>query len=162
LGRTVEELLDSLSASELAEWSAFYSLEPWGADAAFLRSGIIASLIANVNRDTKKKAEPFTPQDFMPQFGKAQKKADPLDPKLVKAKFLAAFGGFDGRNKVRDPGREGARGNAERPRPQDRYPAGTQGRARGRAPHSEGGQAASPTKDGPTPKVDHGSKPEGD
>lgn len=31
-----------------------------------LRSGIIASVIANVNRDRNKQPQPFIPEDFMP------------------------------------------------------------------------------------------------
>ncbi|HEY8766051.1 MAG TPA: hypothetical protein VIP09_02115 [Dehalococcoidia bacterium] len=32
-----------------------------------LRSGIVASVIANVNRDPKQRSEPYSPQDFMPR-----------------------------------------------------------------------------------------------
>lgn len=32
----------------------------------FLRAGIVASTIANCNRDPEKTPRPFTPQDFMP------------------------------------------------------------------------------------------------
>lgn len=75
LGRTVEELLETLSARELAEWADFYALEPWGSDARFLGSGIVAATIANANRDSKRKQEPFTPMDFMPDFGGERKRA---------------------------------------------------------------------------------------
>lgn len=33
-----------------------------------IRAGIIASIIANVNRDTKKKVKPFSPLDFVPDW----------------------------------------------------------------------------------------------
>jgi hypothetical protein len=45
---------------------AYAELEPFGPDAEAWRAGIVAATIANVNRDTKKRPEPFTPQDFMP------------------------------------------------------------------------------------------------
>lgn len=48
----------------------FYELEPWGSDMEFLRSGIVASTIANCHRDSRKPA--FKPKDFMPQYDKPQ------------------------------------------------------------------------------------------
>jgi len=53
---------------------AYFKLEPFGEDRADLRAGIIASTIANVHRDSKKRRKPYTPQDFMPKF--EQKKVD--------------------------------------------------------------------------------------
>jgi flagellar basal body rod protein FlgC len=35
-----------------------------------LRAGIVASTIANVNREPKKQRKPFKPQDFTPQWEK--------------------------------------------------------------------------------------------
>lgn len=55
-----------LSSRELTEWMAFYALEPWGSDVESWRFGMIAAVIANVNRDSKKQPRAFTPQDFMP------------------------------------------------------------------------------------------------
>lgn len=45
---------------------AYYKIEPFGEERADLRAGIIASVIANANRDSKRKA--FEPKDFMPRF----------------------------------------------------------------------------------------------
>ncbi|HKZ92887.1 MAG TPA: hypothetical protein VJZ50_12185 [Candidatus Limnocylindrales bacterium] len=45
---------------------AYAELEPFGPDAEAWRAGMIASVIANAYRDTKKRRQPFTPQDFMP------------------------------------------------------------------------------------------------
>ena len=47
---------------------AYYSLEPWGPERADLNAGIIASTIANVNRNPKKSA-PLTAAQFMPKYG---------------------------------------------------------------------------------------------
>lgn len=52
--------------SELGEWAAFFRINPWGQDRADLRSAIVASLIANAHRDTKKRRQPFSADDFMP------------------------------------------------------------------------------------------------
>jgi hypothetical protein len=91
LGRTVEELLESLSATELADWAAFYAVEPWGSEAAFLRTGIVTALIANTNRDSKRKPEPFVPADFMPDFT-GKRRRDRLDPKRVRNILRSSFG----------------------------------------------------------------------
>lgn len=65
----MQELLARISSQELSEWMAFYSLEPWGTEVDDLRAGIIASTIANVNRDPKKRRKPYKAQDFMPVWG---------------------------------------------------------------------------------------------
>ncbi|MGO4304190.1 hypothetical protein AB4Z41_10975 [Cupriavidus sp. RAF12] len=45
---------------------AFYGLEPWGSHYDDLRAGVVASMLANVNRDPKKRADPFGSLDFIP------------------------------------------------------------------------------------------------
>ena len=64
---TVGELLSRISSRELTEWMAFFSLEPWGTEVEDWRAGLIASTIANVNRDPKKRRKPYEPEDFMPR-----------------------------------------------------------------------------------------------
>lgn len=64
---TVKELLARIDSREISEWIAFFGLEPWGTETEDWRAGMIASTIANVNRDTKKQKKPFQPDDFMPQ-----------------------------------------------------------------------------------------------
>lgn len=59
-------MLHELRPSELGLWAALWRIEPWGEERADLRSGITASLLANIHRDTKKRPEPFTAEDFMP------------------------------------------------------------------------------------------------
>jgi len=63
---TVRELLNRIDSKELAEWSAFFSIEPFGYFRTDLQAGIIASTIANCNRSKNSKS--FKPTDFMP-FG---------------------------------------------------------------------------------------------
>ena len=43
---------------------AFFDLEPWGSHIDDLRAGTIASMIANVNRDTEKRSEAYGPLHF--------------------------------------------------------------------------------------------------
>lgn len=64
LGCTIRELEARMDSREFSEWMAYYSIEPWGEDRADLRTGILASLTANINR--KKNAKPYSPVDFMP------------------------------------------------------------------------------------------------
>lgn len=52
-----------MGAAELAEWAAFYELEPFGPRRDNVHAGIIASVVANVNRDRSSKA--LTPADFL-------------------------------------------------------------------------------------------------
>ena len=79
----VEGLKDRLSSRVFAQWMAYASIEPFGEERADVRAGIIASVIANVNRDRKKRPEPFAPQDFMP-FVERPAPEDDLSQKLKR------------------------------------------------------------------------------
>ena len=80
LGKNIAEV-EEFSSRDVAEWMAYASIEPFGEERADLRAGIIASVIANVNRDPKKRATPFTPQDFMP-FVERESAPDDMSRKL--------------------------------------------------------------------------------
>lgn len=56
-----------ISSRELSEWMAFYRLEPWGAEVEDWRFGMLASVVANANRDPKRRRKPYEPTDFMPR-----------------------------------------------------------------------------------------------
>jgi hypothetical protein len=63
---------------------AFYGMEPWGSHYDDLRTGTVASMLANINRDTKVQREPFGALDFIPwnehhQLGQAEAKPVLLD-----------------------------------------------------------------------------------
>lgn len=64
---TVRELLARIDSRELSEWSAYFGLEPWGTEVEDWRAGLVASTIANANRDPKRQKKPYQPKDFMPQ-----------------------------------------------------------------------------------------------
>ncbi|WP_414446857.1 DUF4035 domain-containing protein [Burkholderia sp. 22PA0099] len=55
-----------IDSAEFAHWLAFYRLEPWGSEIEDLRAGAGVSMLANINRDVKKRPEPFGPLDFFP------------------------------------------------------------------------------------------------
>jgi hypothetical protein len=65
LGKTVRQLLAEIDSAELGEWAAYYKLEPFGELVADQRHGIAVSTLANVNRDSKRRPEPYTPTDFI-------------------------------------------------------------------------------------------------
>lgn len=90
-----------MSAAELAGWRQFYDLEPWGWQADCYRAGIVAALLANIHRDTRRQPFPFKPLDFVPQPAGPDKG---IDGKALLAKLRTAFlpfykkkGGGDGR-----------------------------------------------------------------
>ena len=70
---TVGEMLERMSAAEMSEWQAYYTINPFGDVRDDLRAGIVASTIANANRGKGQK--PFAPADFMPDFTPPQQKA---------------------------------------------------------------------------------------
>ena len=78
---------------------AFYELEPFGPERNDVGAGIVASTIANVNRDPKKRKKPFSPSDFVPQFGTEKKERDWQDLLAHVEMLNAAFGGVDKRQK---------------------------------------------------------------
>ena len=93
---TVAELLSRVSSRELSEWMVYYEQEPFGEERGDLRAGIVASTVANANRDPKKQKKPFTAQDFMPSFEGGGRGAEGpgWERLLQKVKLLnAAFGG---------------------------------------------------------------------
>lgn len=94
LGRTVAELERTLSAREFVEWMEVYRIEPFGEEAAFLRSGIVSSTIANCNRGPNQEA--FCATDFMPFYREEEEKQDSdgilcADPEQQSQLLMAFF-----------------------------------------------------------------------
>lgn len=67
-------MLSRMSWSQFLEWMAYFEEDPFGEERADWRSGMIASVIANVNRNPKK-GRAFTAQDFMPKMGSSARAA---------------------------------------------------------------------------------------
>lgn len=61
----VDEMLSMISSRQLAEWMAFYKLEPFGFEAMMYGHAITSSTIANAHRKKGRKA--FQPFDFLPK-----------------------------------------------------------------------------------------------
>ena len=85
-------MLSSITSVQLTEWMAYYSLEPWGEWRADLRMARIAALLANINRDTERKPEPYTEEDFMLEFDES-KTEQGVDMRTKIMSLAAVFGG---------------------------------------------------------------------
>ena len=77
LGRTVEELHQTMTSVEFTDWCAFYSLEPWGFDSDNWRMGVIGATVANYSGRVKKAVKP---SDFFP---KAPRKLSPKEARQL-------------------------------------------------------------------------------
>lgn len=68
VGWPVPLLKQVMSSKDIAEAMAYQNLDPHDQSRADLRAGIVASVIANVNRG--KGSRSYKPADFMPQYGR--------------------------------------------------------------------------------------------
>jgi hypothetical protein len=87
LGRTVDELLDSLSYAEFKQWLEFDAMEPLGERRADIRNAMLMAQQANLYRDSKKQSKPYAIRDFMP-FELARERRE-AQAALVKPKARA-------------------------------------------------------------------------
>jgi hypothetical protein len=62
-------MLEAMPGNLLLEWLAYSELDPIGNERQDLHAAMVVSAIANVNRDPKKQKRPYSPNDFMPNFG---------------------------------------------------------------------------------------------
>ena len=82
------ELLVSISSDELAEWAAYYHLDPFGSYRGDLQAGIIASTMANIHAT---KGHTFKPSDFMPTFNEREAEHR-MTPKEIHDRIEMMFG----------------------------------------------------------------------
>lgn len=90
---SVQQAQLQISSAEFTEWMAFYELEPFGDLVADLRHGTATSLLANINRDSKARPDPYTAEDFIPwRAGTPAKEAEPtlLDDPVAQSNLLRA------------------------------------------------------------------------
>ncbi len=71
-----------MSSEELTEWIAYHSISPIDDSRGDLQAGIVASIVANVNRSAKSPA--FKPTDFMPYLD--QQEPQSSNPFIEQAK----------------------------------------------------------------------------
>jgi len=98
LGRTVWELMNTMSAREFASWQAYWAIEPWGEHRADLRMGILASTYANCHAGRRGKA--FEPADFIPRFDGKKKGQERMSDADMAAKMKAFAALHNARTKV--------------------------------------------------------------
>lgn len=67
-------MLKRMPSRLFAEWMAFYRIEPFGELRGDYRAGLIASTLAEIHRDKKKRSRPFSILDFVPKFGMGSSK----------------------------------------------------------------------------------------
>jgi len=63
LGRTVQELDNTMTSTELSYWLAFYGLHPFGSERDNIHSAVIAATVANTSRSRSQ--PPYSAEDFM-------------------------------------------------------------------------------------------------
>lgn len=81
---------------EYVGWQEYYGVEPWGAGLIDSAQAHIASILANVNRDTKARKEPYRIDEFL----LLKERSEPTGPVLLEdpdaqteAMIQAMFGG---------------------------------------------------------------------
>tara|TARA_R110001606_G_scaffold395627_1_gene568231 strand:- start:14266 stop:14553 length:288 start_codon:yes stop_codon:yes gene_type:complete len=92
---TVRELENRLSARELSEWMAYYSVEPFGTQREDYRAGLIAATVANCAGAGKKRT--LQPTDFIPIFVQ-EKQMSFIDRKQEQLRQMSIFKGLAGKN----------------------------------------------------------------
>jgi hypothetical protein len=83
---------------EFVGWQEYYGIEPWGSGVIDAAQANIAQLLANVNRDTKARRDPYRLDEFLLlKEPKARKADEPIlldDPDAqTEAMIQAMFGG---------------------------------------------------------------------
>jgi hypothetical protein len=94
-----------VSSAEFTEWMGYRQIEPFGTEMDDLRAGVLAAAVYNVNRDVKKRPEPFAAADVIPWLGGLSKEVEPepvlfADPvaqtNLLRAALFGARNGKAG------------------------------------------------------------------
>ena len=73
---SVARTQSEMDRREYAEWQAYYRIEPFGPHREDLQAGVVASVVANVNR--RRGSKPFSPSDFVLDF-EPRRKQTPED-----------------------------------------------------------------------------------
>lgn len=71
-----------ISSAEFTEWMAYYELEPFGELVADQRHGVASALLANINRSSKDRPEPYSSTDFI-QWGDVGGTPEESEPVLL-------------------------------------------------------------------------------
>lgn len=78
---------------------AYYeSVEPFGPERTDYAVAISSSVIANANRDSKKRSRPYSANDFMPKFEPKKRKS--VDEMIDMAQMVTSA--YDGKDETND------------------------------------------------------------
>lgn len=94
---TVREAQARIDSKEFLRWMAFSRLEPFGQEVEDRRFARLAALIANVNRDPKRKPTAYTLEDFMPDYDEGYVYVEPLTPEETLEMVRSLAEGFGGK-----------------------------------------------------------------
>lgn len=87
---SVKRCMREIDSQEFAEWMAYSLYEPFGPEREDQRAGMVAALIANVNRDEKKRSEPYDVEDFFPRYETLMETVEAAqEPVDLEAKIMA-------------------------------------------------------------------------
>ena len=78
-----------MGGSEFVAWKAFLEVEPVADQRSDLHTAMLMALLANANRDRKKRPKIFELSEFMVDFLKRPDAPAPPSPAQLKAKFRA-------------------------------------------------------------------------
>ena len=90
LGKSVEEVRNSMTNREFKSWQMFYLIEPWGWHDQEYRTAVLLEMLVNIN--TAKKSERVSAKDFIRDMPKlledayrSQLQQDTTRDRLLKA-----------------------------------------------------------------------------
>lgn len=86
---SVKRARREIDSDEFGRWLAYGEIEPFGPLRDDLRAGMVAAIIANVNRDPRRRPEPFTPATFFDSLAALEPEPDLPDDERLEAKLLA-------------------------------------------------------------------------
>lgn len=86
---SVRQAQREIDSREFAEWMAYANVEPFGPLREDQRAGVVAAILANVNRDSEARPEPFTVDEFFPRYEGDSVEDDPVsDEDRLKNKLM--------------------------------------------------------------------------
>lgn len=94
-------MLREMSWPQFAEWIAYSQIERFDEVRADLRAASICAMLANIHRNTKKRAQPFNVSDFLLSFGEETPKRRQTwqEQKMIAQMIVAAYNGPDKKDK---------------------------------------------------------------
>jgi hypothetical protein len=109
--------MEEMSATEMLYWRAYYELEPFGPPAEDWRLATVSSLLAETNRDRKRRPKPYTQHDFLltdlekKELDDGKTKATTPEGMLALARILSKSVGGKLKRKKRKKGKGRNGGN---------------------------------------------------